>query len=60
MHPDNVPALTAFGSDVCALANNHMLDFGRRGLAQTCDVLARAKIEGVGAVRTSTPRNGRR
>nr|WP_313775159.1 CapA family protein [Mycobacterium sp.] len=49
MHPDNVPALTAFGPDVCALANNHMLDFGHRGLAETCDVLARAKIEGVGA-----------
>lgn len=49
MHPDNVPALTAIGPDVCALANNHMLDFGHRGLAETCDVLNRAGIKGVGA-----------
>ena len=49
MHPDNVPALGAFRPNVCALANNHMLDFGHRGLAETCDVLARAGIGGVGA-----------
>jgi poly-gamma-glutamate capsule biosynthesis protein CapA/YwtB (metallophosphatase superfamily) len=49
MHPDNLPALTAIRPDVCALANNHILDFGRRGLADTCDGLAAAEIHGVGA-----------
>ncbi len=49
MHPDNLPALTAFRPDVCAIANNHILDFGRRGLADTCDAFAAAEIHGVGA-----------
>jgi poly-gamma-glutamate synthesis protein (capsule biosynthesis protein) len=49
MHPDNLPALTAIRPDVCVLANNHILDFGRRGLADTCDALAAAEIHGVGA-----------
>ena len=35
MHPDNLPALTAFRPDVCALANNHILDFGYQGLTDT-------------------------
>jgi poly-gamma-glutamate capsule biosynthesis protein CapA/YwtB (metallophosphatase superfamily) len=34
MHPDNLPALTAFRPDVCALANNHILDFGYQGLTE--------------------------
>ncbi len=49
LHPDNLPALTAIRPDVCALANNHILDFGRRGLADTCDALAAAGIHGAGA-----------
>ncbi|AFM18011.1 putative enzyme of poly-gamma-glutamate biosynthesis (capsule formation) [Mycolicibacterium chubuense NBB4] len=49
MHPDNMPALTAIAPDVCALANNHVLDFGHRGLADTCESLAAARIKGVGA-----------
>ncbi len=49
MHPDNLPALTAIRPDVCALANNHILDFGRRGLADTFDALAAAGIHGIGA-----------
>ena len=32
MHPDNVDALKAARVDFCALANNHTLDWGRRGL----------------------------
>src|ERR1700747_3248993 len=32
MHPDNLPALTTVQPDVCALANNHILDFGPLGL----------------------------
>lgn len=49
MHPDNLPALTALRPDVCALANNHILDFGRPGLADTLSALTGAGIRGVGA-----------
>ncbi len=51
MHPANVPALTAAGLDCCVLANNHVLDWGRSGLEETLDVLARAGIRGAGAGR---------
>ncbi|MFE3659329.1 CapA family protein [Streptomyces sp. NPDC059165] len=51
MHPDNVPCLTAARPDVCALANNHVLDFGRRGLEQTLDVLRDAGLGPAGAGR---------
>ena len=49
MHPDNLPALTAFRPDVCALANNHILDFGNQGLTDTVAALAQAGIQGAGA-----------
>jgi poly-gamma-glutamate synthesis protein (capsule biosynthesis protein) len=49
MHPDNLPALTALRADVCALANNHILDFGYQGMTDTVAALSRAEIEGVGA-----------
>ena len=49
MHPDNVAALTALRPDVCALANNHILDFGYQGLTDTVTALTRAGIQGVGA-----------
>ena len=49
MHPDNVGCLTAIRPDVCALANNHVLDFGHQGLADTLRTLDRAGIRGVGA-----------
>ncbi|GAB4480955.1 MAG: CapA family protein [Burkholderiaceae bacterium] len=51
MHPGNVRALTAAGLDVCVLANNHVLDWGHAGLAETLDVLARAGIRTAGAGR---------
>ncbi|HEX7744527.1 MAG TPA: CapA family protein, partial [Micromonosporaceae bacterium] len=35
--------------DVCALANNHVLDFGQEGLADTVTSLARAGIRPAGA-----------
>jgi poly-gamma-glutamate synthesis protein (capsule biosynthesis protein) len=38
MSPGNVPCVAAARPDVCALANNHVLDFGRRGLLDTLDV----------------------
>ena len=49
MHPDNVGCLTAIRPDVCALANNHILDFGYQGLTDTLRTLADAGIHGVGA-----------
>lgn len=49
MHPDNIGCLAAIRPDVCALANNHVLDFGHRGLAETLDVLTRAEMACVGA-----------
>jgi poly-gamma-glutamate synthesis protein (capsule biosynthesis protein) len=52
MHPDNIPCLTAAGLDVCALANNHVLDFGHAGLRDTLDALARAGLRSAGAGRT--------
>ncbi|MDT9696874.1 CapA family protein [Streptomyces sp. P17] len=53
MHPANLPALTVARPDVCVLANNHVLDFGRAGLAQTVDCLARAGLRTAGAGRTA-------
>jgi poly-gamma-glutamate capsule biosynthesis protein CapA/YwtB (metallophosphatase superfamily) len=49
MHPDNVGCLTAIRPDVCALANNHILDFGYEGLTDTLRTLDDAGIRGVGA-----------
>ncbi|MEV0415487.1 CapA family protein [Streptomyces sp. NPDC050448] len=51
MHPANLPALAAARPDVCVLANNHVLDFGRRGLADTLDALAGAELRTAGAGR---------
>jgi poly-gamma-glutamate synthesis protein (capsule biosynthesis protein) len=51
MHPDNVPCLTAAGIDCCVLANNHVLDWGYAGLAETLDSLHRAGIATAGAGR---------
>ena len=49
MHPGNVGCLSAIRPDACALANNHVLDFGPAGLADTLQTLADAGIRGVGA-----------
>ncbi|WP_020659156.1 CapA family protein [Amycolatopsis benzoatilytica] len=49
MHPDNLACLAVARPDVCVLANNHVLDFGARGLADTLDTLAKARISAVGA-----------
>jgi poly-gamma-glutamate synthesis protein (capsule biosynthesis protein) len=51
MSPGNVPCLSALAPDVCALANNHVLDFGRRGLADTIDALRGVGFRAVGAGR---------
>jgi poly-gamma-glutamate synthesis protein (capsule biosynthesis protein) len=51
MHPDNTPLLTAAGIDVCALANNHVLDWGYGGLSETLATLRRARVGTAGAGR---------
>jgi poly-gamma-glutamate synthesis protein (capsule biosynthesis protein) len=51
MHPANVPCITAAGIDCCALANNHILDWGMAGLVETLDTLGRAGVSTVGAGR---------
>lgn len=51
MHPANMPCLAALKPDVCVLANNHVLDFGRRGLAETLTVLEKAGVRTAGAGR---------
>ncbi|EKX66217.1 CapA family protein [Streptomyces ipomoeae] len=51
MHPANLPALTVARPDVCVLANNHVLDFGRAGLTETLDSLTRAGLRAAGAGR---------
>jgi len=51
MHPANIGCLQAAGFDICVLANNHVLDFGRRGLIETLDTLTRVDIGAVGAGR---------
>lgn len=52
MHPDNVACLTAARPDVCVLANNHVLDFGVRGVEETLDTLTQAGLGPVGAGRS--------
>jgi poly-gamma-glutamate capsule biosynthesis protein CapA/YwtB (metallophosphatase superfamily) len=49
MHPDNIGCLTAIRPDVCALANNHVLDFGYQGLTDTLRTLDNAGIGRAGA-----------
>jgi poly-gamma-glutamate capsule biosynthesis protein CapA/YwtB (metallophosphatase superfamily) len=51
MHPANVGCLAAARPDVCSLANNHVLDFGVRGLEETLDTLADAGLHTAGAGR---------
>jgi len=70
MNPANAPTLAAIRPDVCILANNHVLDFGRRGLLETLDVLAAAELPIAGAGRSlreaqspaiiTIPKTGRR
>ena len=51
MSPDNLPCVAAARPDACALANNHVLDFGRTGLRDTLDALSAAGLRAVGAGR---------
>ncbi|MFF0614034.1 CapA family protein [Nocardia tengchongensis] len=49
MNPANIATLKAIRPDVCALANNHILDFGNRGLRDTLAALDAAGIGTAGA-----------
>jgi poly-gamma-glutamate synthesis protein (capsule biosynthesis protein) len=51
MHPENIGCLRAARIDICILANNHVLDYGPRGLVETLETLERAGIRYVGAGR---------
>lgn len=49
MHPANVDCLRAARLDACSLANNHVMDWGREGLAETLATLAHAGLRSAGA-----------
>jgi poly-gamma-glutamate capsule biosynthesis protein CapA/YwtB (metallophosphatase superfamily) len=49
MHPQNVGCLSAARIDACALANNHVLDWGYDGLSETLQTLDAAGIAYSGA-----------
>ncbi len=49
MSPANANCLRAAGIDCCVLANNHVLDWGRRGLLDTIETLSRLRIKTAGA-----------
>jgi poly-gamma-glutamate synthesis protein (capsule biosynthesis protein) len=49
MHPGNVPCIAAAEIDCCVLANNHVLDWGCAGLADTLRTLRKANVKPAGA-----------
>ncbi len=49
MHPANAAVLSAASIDACTLANNHVLDWGAAGLAETLLTLERRGIRCAGA-----------
>ena len=53
MHPYNVGCITAARIDCCCLGNNHVLDWGYDGLAETIQTLDSAGIDHTGAGRNA-------
>ncbi|MCU0876734.1 MAG: CapA family protein [Pirellulaceae bacterium] len=51
MHPRNIGCLQSANISCCALANNHVLDWGYAGLCQTLETLWQAKLPFAGAGR---------
>jgi poly-gamma-glutamate capsule biosynthesis protein CapA/YwtB (metallophosphatase superfamily) len=51
MAPENIPCISAAKIDCCALANNHVLDWGYAGLQDTLAALAKAGLKSAGAGR---------
>ncbi|MCW6006083.1 CapA family protein [Micromonospora sp. CPCC 205371] len=49
MHPANVACITVARPSVVSLANNHVLDFGALGLADTLGTLSAAGVQTAGA-----------
>jgi poly-gamma-glutamate capsule biosynthesis protein CapA/YwtB (metallophosphatase superfamily) len=49
MHPHNIDCLSAAGINGCALANNHVLDWGYKGLSETLRTLDAAGVKHAGA-----------
>lgn len=69
MSPKNIQCLTEAEIDACAVANNHVLDWGYSGLRETLSTLETAHIKWAGAGRNQleaaapcivTTKNGRR
>jgi poly-gamma-glutamate synthesis protein (capsule biosynthesis protein) len=52
VHPANLPCLTAAHIDCGVLSNNHVLDWGSAGLAETLDTLHGVQVQTAGAGRT--------
>jgi poly-gamma-glutamate synthesis protein (capsule biosynthesis protein) len=52
VHPANLPCLTAAHIDCGVLSNNHVLDWGSAGLAETLDTLHAVPVQTAGAGRT--------
>lgn len=48
MHPLNIEVLSSANINVCTLANNHLLDWGRRGLRDTITTLKNVDIQCAG------------
>jgi poly-gamma-glutamate capsule biosynthesis protein CapA/YwtB (metallophosphatase superfamily) len=53
MHARNIGCVTAAGIDCCCLANNHVLDWGYEGLAETLRALDEAGVAHAGAGRNA-------
>jgi poly-gamma-glutamate capsule biosynthesis protein CapA/YwtB (metallophosphatase superfamily) len=51
MSPENASCLATASVQCCALANNHVLDWGRKGLLETLATLGRLGVKTVGAGR---------
>jgi len=51
MSPENANCLKVATIDCCVLGNNHVLDWGRRGLLDTLETLSRLRIKTTGAGR---------
>ncbi|MCW8384768.1 CapA family protein [Fluoribacter dumoffii] len=49
MHPKNIDVITSAHIDVCVLANNHILDWGKEGFLETLATLDNARISYAGA-----------
>jgi poly-gamma-glutamate capsule biosynthesis protein CapA/YwtB (metallophosphatase superfamily) len=51
MSPENFSCISAARIDCCVLANNHVLDWGKPGLIETLDTIAKSAITVAGAGR---------